>query len=167
MKPLHGVRELADGFRAVRHATIQVAEEFAEEQFAYRPTAGSRSVAETLVHIAWLASADQFMHEEVRIESVEGFDFPALIARSRAEEARERTKAEVVGLLRTEGERWVQWVESLAESFLREEVRMPGGRSVNRFAMLVGTKEHEMHHRGQLTVLKRLSTELIAAPLSA
>ncbi len=153
---LYGVRELTDGFRAVRRDTIQVAEDFQESQFAYRPTPESRSVAETLVHIAWLASADQFMHEEIRIKSVENFDFPALIARSRAEEGSRRTKSEVIELLRAEGERWVQWVQRLPESILREEVRMPGGGSMNRFAMLIGTKEHEVQHRGQLSVLKRL-----------
>jgi uncharacterized damage-inducible protein DinB len=50
----------------------------------------------------------------------------------------------------------VQWLQRLPESFLLEEVRMPGGGSMNRFAMLIGTKEHEVQHRGQLTVLKRL-----------
>jgi uncharacterized damage-inducible protein DinB len=33
---------------------------------------------------------------------------------------------------------------------------MPGGVSKNRFEMLLGTKEHEMQHRAQLTVIERL-----------
>ena len=33
---------------------------------------------------------------------------------------------------------------------------MPGGISKNRFEMLLGTKEHEMQHRAQLTVIERL-----------
>jgi hypothetical protein len=38
-------------------------------------------------------------------------------------------------------------VESLPESLLAEQVRMPGGVSKTRFEMLQGTKEHEMQHR--------------------
>ncbi len=153
---LYGVRQLTDGFRAARGDTIRLADEIPESQYAYRPTPESRSVAETLVHIAWLASADEFMHEEARICSLETFDFPTLIGKSNAEEALPRSKAEIIELLRTEGDRWVHWLQRLSESFLLEEVRLPGGGSMNRFAMLIGTKEHEVQHRGQLTVLKRL-----------
>jgi uncharacterized damage-inducible protein DinB len=72
------------------------------------------------------------------------------------EEKRPRSKSEIVDLLRTEGERWCQWVEGLPESVLAEQVRMQDGTSKARFEMLLGTKEHEMHHRGQLTVIERL-----------
>ena len=37
-----------------------------------------------------------------------------------------------------------------------EQVSMPGGVSKSRFEMLLGTKEHEMHHRAQLTVIERM-----------
>jgi len=33
---------------------------------------------------------------------------------------------------------------------------MPGGTSKSRFEVLLGTKEHEMHHRGQLMVMERM-----------
>lgn len=55
-----------------------------------------------------------------------------------------------------EGDRGAQWVEQLPEAVLSEQVRLPDSRSVNRFEMLLGTKEHEMHHRAQLTVMERL-----------
>jgi uncharacterized damage-inducible protein DinB len=61
-----------------------------------------------------------------------------------------------VALLLKEGDRWCQWVEGLPESLLSEQVRMPGGALKNRFEMLVGTKEHEMHHRGQLMMIERI-----------
>ncbi len=153
---LYGLRQLGDDFRAVRRDTIRFADEIHESHYAYRPTPESRSVAETLVHIAWLASADQFMHEDQRVVSLGDFDFRALIGKSKAEEAVPRSKAQIIELLHTEGDRWVQWLERVPESFLLEEVRTPGGGSINRFAMLVGTKEHEVQHRGQLAVLKRL-----------
>jgi hypothetical protein len=39
---------------------------------------------------------------------------------------------------------------------LAEPVRQPGGGSKIRFEMILGTKEHEMHHRRQLTVIELL-----------
>ena len=73
-----------------------------------------------------------------------------------AEEKHIRAKSDVVALLLTQGDRWCQWLEGLPESLLSEHVRQPGGALKTRFEMLVGTKEHEMHHRGQLMVIERL-----------
>ena len=153
---LYGVRQLADSFRTVRRNTIQVAEEIPEGDYQYRPAPASRSVAETLVHIAWLASADRLVHEERRLASFDGFDFGAFLVTSEVEETRQRSKAEIIELLRTEGERWARWVEQMPESFLSEAFRLPDGRSVSRFELLLGTKEHELQHRAQLTVIQRL-----------
>ena len=152
----YDARQLADSLRTVRKNTIQVADDIPESQYQYRPTPESRSVAELLVHIAWLASADRFFHEDEHCESVEAFDFGALIGKTVAEEKILRSKAEIIDLLRTGGERYVQWVEQLPEAFLSERVAWPGGGSKNRFEMLIGTKEHEMQHRAQLTVIERL-----------
>lgn len=153
---LYGTRQLVDGMRAARADTLQIARDIPESHYHYRPTPESRSVAETLVHIAWLSSFDRFVHEEAHLDSLEGFDFGALIMQSSAEEKRRRSKADIVELLRAEGNRWVSWVERLPEVLLSENVRMPGGGSANRFEMLLGTKEHEMHHQAQLTVIQRL-----------
>ncbi len=153
---LYGIPHLTDSFRTVRRNTIQVAEDIPEADYQYRPAPASRSVAETLVHIAWLAGADRFMHEEKRLASFDGFDLGAFLATSEVEEKRERSKAEIIELLRTEGDRWVQWVEQRPETFLAEPVRLPDGKSVSRFEMLLGTKEHELEHRAQLTVIQRL-----------
>jgi uncharacterized damage-inducible protein DinB len=153
---MYTLRQLADSMRTVRKNTIVIAEDIPESQYHYRPTPGSRSVSELLVHIAWLASADRILHEEEHIESAAEFDFRALMEKSAAEEKRPRSKAEIVELLRTEGERYVQWVEQQPARVLQEQVAWPGGGSKSRFEMLMGTKEHEMQHRAQLTVLERL-----------
>ena len=152
---LYGPKELIDSMRTVRKNTILIAEDISEDKYGYRPTPESRSVAETLVHIAMLGRSAHFLHEEDRRPSLEGFDFGTLISRSRAEEERPRSKKEIIDLLRTEGERTTQWLEGLAEDRFSEQVRQQDG-SKSRFEMLLGTKEHEMHHRGQLTVIERL-----------
>ncbi len=153
---LYGPKQLVDSFRTVRKNTILIAEDIPEKDYGYRPTSNSRSVAETLVHIAVLSTADQFLHEQERRASLEGFDFGVPIERSESEEKRPRSKAKIVELLRAEGDQWSRWVEGLSRELLSEQVRQPGGGSKSRFEMLLGTKEHEMHHRAQLTVIERL-----------
>jgi uncharacterized damage-inducible protein DinB len=153
---LYGIQQLTDSMRAVRQNTILIAGDIPESEFGFRATPGTRSVAETLVHIAWLGSSDHVIHEELRLDSLEGFDFPALLEKSAIEEKRSRSKAEILELLKREGDRWVRWVEQLPEPFLADRVRLPGGGSISRFEMLMGTKEHELQHRAQLTVLERM-----------
>ncbi len=133
-----------------------IAREILESDYGFRATPQTRSVAETLIHIGWLWSADHLMHDELRLNSLEGFDFPALLVKSAAEEKRPRSRDEIIEMLRTEGDRAVQWIESLPVERLSERVQLPGGGSVSRFDMLVGTKEHELQHRAQLTVLERM-----------
>ena len=153
---LYGIRQLTDSVRAVRANTILMADDIPESQYGFRATPAGRSVAETLVHIAWLATSDRILHEEERLAAVERFDFPALLRKSEVEEKRPRSKADILELLRTEGERQARWLEQLPETFLAERVKLPGDGSVSRFEMLVATKEHELQHRAQLTVIDRL-----------
>jgi uncharacterized damage-inducible protein DinB len=153
---LYGPSQLADSMRTVRKNTIQIAEDIPDKDYNYRPAPESRSVLETLVHIASAGRLDRIVHEEQHLSSLEGFDFGGVFKKGEAEEHRVRTKSDVVGLLRTQGDHWCQWVEGLSESVLSEHVRQPGGALKTRFEMLAGTKEHEMHHRGQLMLMERL-----------
>lgn len=153
---LYGPKQLADSMRMVRKNTILIAEDIPEKDYAYRPTPESRSVTETLIHIALFSRADQLLHEEERVSTLEGYNFGELIKKSEAHVKRPHSKAEIIALLRTEGDRWCKWVEEVPEARLAEEVRQPGGAAKNRFEMLLGTKEHEMHHRAQLMVIERL-----------
>jgi len=153
---LYGIRQLVGSMRAVRENTIAMAADIPESEYGYRPTPASRSIAETLVHIAWLWSADRILHEEENLDSLDGFNFPALLQKSEVEEKRQRSKADIIELLRTEGERQARWLEQLPDAFLSERVQLPGDGSVSRFEMLVATKEHELQHRAQLTVIDRL-----------
>ena len=153
---LYGIQQLVDGMRAVRANTIGMAEDIPEAKFGFRATPGTRSIGEIFVHIAWLFTSDRILHEEARIATVEGFDFPALLKKSEVEEQRPRSKGEIIELLCAEGDRQARWLEEKPESFLAERVGFPGGGSVTRFEMFVATKEHELQHRAQLTVLDRI-----------
>jgi uncharacterized damage-inducible protein DinB len=153
---LYGKPQLIAGIRAIRADTIRIAMDIPADQYDFRAVPESRSAAETLVHIASLWTLDRRLHGGSRVDSLEQFDFPAVIAEWRETEAKTRTKAEIVEMLHDEGERFVTWLEELPESVLAERVRMPGGGSASRFDLIVGTKEHEIHHRAQLTVVERL-----------
>ena len=153
---LYGQKQLIEGMRTVRKNTIQIAEDIPEKDYGYRASSASRSVAETLVHIAVLSQLGRVLHEEKRVSTIDGFDFSELIKRSELQEKKTRSKAEIIELLRAEGNSWFGWLETLSNDFLAEEVGQPAGGKKNRFEMILGFKEHEMHHRGQLMVVERI-----------
>jgi hypothetical protein len=82
---LYGPKQLIDSIRSVRKNTIQIAEDIPEEQYGYRPTPDSRSVAENLTHIAQFSRFDRLLHEEEHVATLAGFDFGKLSKKSEAE----------------------------------------------------------------------------------
>ena len=155
----YGAKELADSFRTVRQNTIQTAEDIPEDQYGFTSAEGTRNIARTLVHIALSPQLQLTIHAGERRTSFEGFDFPAFMQQLAEEEAKDRTKAQVIELLKTEGETWASFLEGVSEDFLAEPFTMPSGATPatkSRFEMLLSAKEHEMHHRGQLMVAQRL-----------
>lgn len=155
----YGGKELADSFRTVRKNTITIAEEIGEEHYGFRAAPETRTVAQTLVHIAMGPSMSEQIHAVERRSNLTGFDFPAFFQKIVGEEQKHRSKEQILALLRNDGERYAKWLESLSDDFLGESVTFPAGMvppTKSRFEMLLGAKEHEMHHRGQLMLMERL-----------
>jgi uncharacterized damage-inducible protein DinB len=155
----YGVKELVVGSRTVRGNTIQIARDIPEDNYGFRPVPECRSVAQLLTHIALAYRFQYQLHAIEKRASMEGFDFPSLMKQIMEEEAKPRTKAQLIELLEKEGEKWASWVEGLSEEFLGQGVEMPQGAtppSKSRFEMILSVKEHEMHHRGQLMLIQRL-----------
>jgi uncharacterized damage-inducible protein DinB len=154
----YGAKELTESFRTVRKNTIQIAEDIPEEKYGYQVAPETRTVAQLLTHIALSFKFQHQIHAKERRTTLEGFDFPALMQRVAAEEQQPRSKQQIVQMLRSNGEEWAGWVSGLTEDFLKEHVAMPAGMGAakTRFEMLLGVKEHEMHHRGQLMMIERL-----------
>ena len=155
----YGPKEIAAAFRTVRNNTIKIAEEIPEEKYGFRATPETRSVAETLVHIAVTPRVPIQVHFTERRHTLVGFDFFSVMGALQAEAAKPRTKAEILELLRSEGEKFAKHVEGASESFLAEQVTYPEGMTPpvkSRFEMLIAPKEHEMHHRAQLMVMERM-----------
>lgn len=155
----YGAAEMAAAFRTVRRNTITTAEDIPEEQYGFRPAEGTRTVAQTLLHVALRPRLMEDLHFVLRIRDLGTFDFFGYLGKEAAEEQMGRSKAEILELLRTEGERFAQLLEDTAEEFLAEMVSYPEQMAQpprSRFDMLISVKEHEMHHRGQLMVVQRL-----------
>jgi uncharacterized damage-inducible protein DinB len=155
----YGAKELADSFRTVRKNTITIAEEIPEEHYGFRGAPDTRTVAQMLVHIAVTPIMAEQIHAVERRATMAGFDFPGLFGKIIAEEQKPRSKEEIVARLRSDGERFAKWMESLSDDFLGERVTMAPGMTPpnkSRFEMLLGIKEHEMHHRAQLMLMERL-----------
>jgi len=155
----YGGKEMAASARTVRNNTVAIAQDIPEEKYSFRPAPETRSVAELFAHIALSPSFLLKIHGEERRTTLVGFDFPAYLERLIAEERTPRTKEQVIELLTTRGEKWTKWIEGLDDAFLAEVVTMPPGSEPaarTRFDMILGAKEHEMHHRGQLMLVERM-----------
>ena len=155
----YGAKELARSFRTVRKNTLQIAEEIPEDKYGFRPAEGCRSVAETLAHIAVMPRVAEQIHFIEHCSMLVGFDFFGLMGKLQAEVKTPRTKAEILDLLHTEGEKFATKLEGVSDAFLGEQVEYPEGmepRVKSRFEMLLAIKEHEMHHRAQLMMIERM-----------
>ena len=154
----YGAKEMAAAFRTVRNNTIQIAEDIPENRYDFRAAPDTRSIGQTLAHIATIPSFAFHIHT-TKIDDLGKVNFPELMQKAAAEEAKPRNKAEIVSLLKSEGERFASFLEGLSDSFLAEQIPMPPGAepaTKSRFEMLLSPKEHEMHHRGQLMTLQRM-----------
>jgi uncharacterized damage-inducible protein DinB len=151
----YGGRELASAFRTVRKNTIHVAEDIPESRYAYVAAPGCKSVARMLAHIGIATRIWAELHRK-RLTTMVGFDFLEMRERSEAEETKPRTKVEIVELIRTEGEQFAAWLDTLTPEFLAETMTEGDGKTAkSRLEWLLGAKEHEMHHRAQLMLIER------------
>jgi uncharacterized damage-inducible protein DinB len=152
----YGGKELGSAFRTVRKNTIQVAEDIPESKYGHVAAPECKSVARMLVHIGIATRLWDEIHRKRRLTTMVGVNFLEIRDRVDAEEAKQRSKAEIVELLRTEGEQFAAWLETLTPEFLAEMVTEGDGKTQkSRFEQLLGAKEHEMHHRAQLMLIER------------
>jgi uncharacterized damage-inducible protein DinB len=156
--PAYTAKDLGRAFRTVRENTIQIAEEIPAEKYGFRPAEGSQSVAETLAHIAVVPAMQKRIHSDRMTHMTPEF-FQTHMPLLMAEAAQLTAKADIVKALHGKGEEFAVFLEALPEEALAEEVHFPPQIQPSvktRFEMLMGVKEHEMHHRAQLMVVQRM-----------
>ena len=153
----YGAPQLASAFRTVRKNTITIAEEIPAEQYSHRVVPGVRSVGELLAHIAVTTRWHLALHGE-RVTFVDFERFGRSVARAAMDEQALTTKEAILQALHADGEAFASFVAGLDEETLAEAVGFPPPvqpATKSRFEMLLGAKEHEMHHRGQLMLIQR------------
>lgn len=155
----YGGKEMAEAFRTVRRNTIQIAEDIPEDKYGYRAAPEVQTVAEELAHVA----AATWWHREAHSVEKKTFisfeDFGGYMGKSAEIEKGLTTKTQILDALRKGGDDFAQFLESLTSEQLAETVSFPPPvqpSSRTRFEMLLGVKEHEMHHRAKLMVVERL-----------
>jgi uncharacterized damage-inducible protein DinB len=154
----YGGKALAAAFRTVRKNTIQIAEDIPDNKYDFKAAPDARSIAQTLVHMAMSPRFYHYVHSN-KITDMRSVNFQEVFGPMMAEEAKPRTKAEIVEMLKTDGEQFAAFLEGLTEADLGERVAMSpqgGGGTKTRFEMLLSPKEHEMHHRAQLMTIQRM-----------
>ena len=154
----YGGKELANAFRTVRKNTIQIAQDIPEDKYEFKPSADSRSVKQTLAHIATLTTFPTMLHgQRIPVGQINFMEYMKKVA---DEEAKLQTKTQIIAKLTDDGEAFAKMLEGLNdENFLAEEIvfgpnAQPPSRT--RFDLLLAAKEHEMHHRAQLMLVERM-----------
>ena len=154
----YGGKQLAESFRTVRKNTLTIAEDIPEEKYSFRATPEVMSIGEMLAHLAVSPMWHIDVHGQ-KIAHLEFAFFSARLQRAKAEQEALRSKADIVEALKQNGDRFAAFLESVDEETLSSTVSFPPPVQPSvktRFEMLLGAKEHEMHHRGQLMLLQRL-----------
>ena len=141
----YGAKELAASFRTVRKNTVIIAEEIDEQHYGFRATPETRTVAQTLSHIALTPRLPLQIHAVERRTTLEGFDFMGFFGKLIEDEKAPLSKQQLIATLTEEGERFAKWLESVPDDFLGERVAAPAAMKLpdrTRFEMILGVKEH-------------------------
>ena len=151
----YGAKDLAESFRTVRKNTLQVAEDIPEDKYSFKAAPETMSVAEMLAHLATATEWAVHVHCTEKMGTVTIPDFQRLMGDAGKKAASLTSKAAIVAALKAHGDDFAKKIEGLSDAQLGERVALPNG-SKTRFEMLLGVKEHEMHHRAQLFQIERL-----------
>lgn len=151
----YGSQQLAESFRTVRKNTIQVAEDIPEDKYDYRAAPDTMSVAEMLAHLACTTHWAEQCHFVEKKTAVSMEDFGKWMGEIGVMQKALTTKAAIVDALKANGDRFAASLEAMSEADLGTAVAVPNA-SKSRFEILLGVKEHEMHHRAQLFLIERM-----------
>ena len=151
--------DLARSFRTVRKNTLLIAQDIPEDKWSFHAAPGARTIAELFAHVAALTRTPQKLHLIDEKTFITPDEFRALGAANAAYEKTLKTRDEIIRALEENGEDFARRLDALTPAQLASVVNFPpplDPPSKTRFELLLGVKEHEMHHRGQLMLLQRM-----------
>ena len=134
---------LLSKWNQVRSGLLSTIEKFSDEELGYRPFPSAYSVAELLLHIA---------HEEA-IEVSHGAaqalaEFPPAY-----DAAAYTTLVAITGVLGGVHAQTIAYLDGISHEVLSGEVDLPWGGKSRPVDMLWHVLEHEIHHRGELSLI--------------
>ncbi len=151
----YGAKQMAESWRTVRKNTVQLAEDIPADQYEFRATPETMTVASMLAHIATSPHWAEQVHFVEQKTELAMSDFHRLFGAAGAMAASLKTKDQIVDALIAGGESFALHLDAMTDEQLDERVALPN-TSKSRMEMLLGVKEHEMHHRAQLMLVQRL-----------
>jgi uncharacterized damage-inducible protein DinB len=139
MKP----REQFAHWETVRRGLIDVIDRFREAELDYSPFAGSRRAGDIMLHIA---DAEDGWFRYVVTRDLDEWPSQYTLENYPDRDAIKEVLGEVHG--RTD-----QYLDSLSTSDLDNDVETPWGDLVPLRSIIWHVLEHEIHHRGELSIL--------------
>ena len=141
-------------WKDVRNGLIGEVEKIPDDQFSFRATPETRSIAEVLHHIVEVQKI--LVGETCREESnLRRQSFAAHTTEYAPEVTNAADKQAIIDELRRSMELAEPCIRSYAEKW-DEPMNSIDGRPSTKGAILTFAVSHEMYHRGQLTVYERL-----------
>ena len=148
------VDRLIEGWKEVRTGLIQEASQIPDDQFSFRVTPETRSVAELLQHV--VESQKTLIGESCRPDTnLMRQSFANHIKEYAPEVGAIADKNGLLELLRSSMETSEACIRAGGEQ-LNDSMRRFDGKEISKLDFLSFAVAHEMYHRGQLTVYERL-----------
>ena len=146
---------LVGAWKEVRSGLMDEAALIPADQFGFRATPDTRSVAELLQHII---STQKLLGGELsRPDSNLGrAPFPELIKEYAPDVMAAAAKDDLMSLLKSSIEEAESRIRSFGDEALQTMTRRFDGKELSKYDFLMFAVSHEMYHRGQLTVFERL-----------
>jgi uncharacterized damage-inducible protein DinB len=133
---------LSSKWAQVREGLLATIDKFSDGELGFQPVAGGYSVAQLMLHIA--------NEEDIEVGYALARRLDTLPPPPAA--ARFTTKVSIVAALQESHARTVAYLDGLTDADLEAGAELPWGQTARRSDMLMHTLEHEIHHRGELSL---------------
>jgi uncharacterized damage-inducible protein DinB len=133
---------LSSKWAQVREGLLATIDKFSDGELGFQPVAGGYSVAQLMLHIANEEDIEVGYALARRLDGLPPPHDAAVFT----------TRASILAVLQNSHARTVAYLESLSDADLASEIELPWGQTARRSAMLMHTLEHEIHHRGELSL---------------
>jgi len=134
---------LISSWAQVRAGLLATADKFSNDELPFRAAPNAYSVADTLLHIANEEDG------EIRYGITRDLpDFPAAFDPSLY-----AGKPSILAVLDGVHERTLAYLQTLSDSDLDDTIETPWGMRARRSELFLHVMEHEIHHRGELSLI--------------